>query len=101
MPVVPLTVTFAWHADTRQGPLTGPRFRASVLGGLGLLGLLELHLGLAGSLAARSQRVAAYLRHLRQHNNASRIEWLHVSYAGQEFVIRSTRENGEPEARRR
>lgn len=67
-----MTVTFGWHLDTRQGPLLGSRFSSPVVGRLGLLGLLELHLGLAGPPVARSQRVAAYLGHLRQVDDGER-----------------------------
>ncbi|MDP1691902.1 MAG: PD-(D/E)XK nuclease family protein [Burkholderiaceae bacterium] len=67
-----MTVTFGWQLDARQGPLLVSRFNAPVVGRLGLLGLLELHLGLAGPSIARSQRVAAYLGHLRKADDGKR-----------------------------
>ena len=65
MPAVPTAVTFGWHLDARQGPLLESRFNSPMVGRQGLLGLLELHLGLAGPPVAQPQRVAAYLAHLR------------------------------------
>lgn len=67
-----MKVTFGLHLDSRQGPLLESRFNAPVVGRLGLLGLLELHLGLAGPQVARSQRVAAYLGHLRRVDDGQR-----------------------------
>lgn len=72
MAVAPMTVTFGWQLDARQGPLLESRFNSPVVGRLGLLGLLELHLGLAGPSVARSQRVAAYLGHLRKADDGKR-----------------------------
>jgi len=72
MAVAPMAVTFGWHLDARQGPLLESRFNSPVVGRLGLLGLLELHLGLAGPSVARSQRVAAYLGLLRQADDGER-----------------------------
>lgn len=68
----PMNVTFGWQLDARQGPLLESRFNSPVVGRLGLLGLLELHLGMAGPPVARSQRVAAYLGHLRQADDGER-----------------------------
>ena len=48
MPAAPTAVTFGWHLDARQGPLLASRFNSPMVGRQGLLGLLELHLGLAG-----------------------------------------------------
>jgi hypothetical protein len=42
------------------------------LGRQGLLGLLELHLGLAGPPVSRSERVVAYLAHLRRADDGKR-----------------------------
>jgi hypothetical protein len=67
-----MNVTFGWQLDARQGPLLESRFNSPVVGRLGLLGLLELHLGMAGPPVARSQRVAAYLGHLRQADDGER-----------------------------
>lgn len=72
MTVAPLNVTFGWQLDARQGPLQDSRFGAPVVGRLGMLGLLELYLGLAGPSATRSQRVAAFLGCLRTVDDGQR-----------------------------
>lgn len=66
MATAPMSVTFGWQLDSRQGPLLASRFAAPVLGRFGMLGLLELYLGLSGPAVARSQRVAAFLGCLRK-----------------------------------
>jgi hypothetical protein len=70
--VASLNVTFGWQLDARQGPLQESRFGAPVVGRLGMLGLLELYLGLAGPSVTRSQRVAAFLGCLRTANDRER-----------------------------
>ncbi len=72
MPVAPLNVTFGWHLDSRQGPLLESRFGAPVVGRFGMLGLVELYLGLAGPSISRSQRVAAFLGCLRKADDGQR-----------------------------
>lgn len=72
MAVAPLNVTFGWHLDSRQGPLLESRFGAPVVGRFGMLGLLELYLGLAGPSISRSQRVAAFLGCLRRAEDGQR-----------------------------
>lgn len=72
MTVAALSVTFGWHLDSRQGPLQEPRFGAPVVGRQGMLGLLELFLGLAGPSSTQSQRVAAYLGCLRAADDGER-----------------------------
>lgn len=72
MTVAALTVTFGWQLDVRQGPLQESRFGAPVVGRLGMLGLLELYLGLAGPSVTRSQRVAAFLGCLRTADDGQR-----------------------------
>lgn len=72
MTVAALAVTFGWQLDVRQGPLQESRFGAPVVGRLGMLGLLELYLGLAGPSVTRSQRVAAFLGCLRTANDGQR-----------------------------
>lgn len=72
MTVASLNVTFGWQLDARQGPLQESRFGAPVVGRLGMLGLLELYLGLAGPSVTRSQRVAAFLGCLRTANDRER-----------------------------
>jgi hypothetical protein len=70
--VASMGVTFGWHLDARHGPLLDSRFGAPVVGRFGLLGLLELYLGLAGPPFTRSQRVAAYLGCLRAADDGKR-----------------------------
>lgn len=72
MAVAPLNVTFGWHLDARQGPLLDSRFGAPVVGRSGMLGLLELYLGLAGPPISGSQRVAAFLGCLRRADDGQR-----------------------------
>jgi len=72
MAVAPLNVTFGWQLDSRQGPLLESRFGAPVVGRIGMLGLLELYLGLAGPPMTRSQRVAAFLGCLRKADDGQR-----------------------------
>ncbi len=67
-----MRVTFGLRLDERQGPLDQSLFAAPILGRLGLLGLLETHLGLAGPDTPRAQRVAAYLGHLRRLDDGKR-----------------------------
>jgi hypothetical protein len=72
MPEIAMNVTFGWHYDGRQGPLPESSFMSPVLGRQGLLALLELHLGLAGPPVSRSERVVAYLAHLRKVDDGKR-----------------------------
>jgi hypothetical protein len=72
MAAIPMTVVFGWQLDARQGPLLESRFNSPVVGRRGFLGLLELHLGLADPPVQRSQRVAAYLGHLRKADDGKR-----------------------------
>jgi len=72
MSVAPVTVTFGWQLDSRQGPLLESRFGAPVVGCSGMLGLLELYLGLAGPAVTHSQRVAAFLGCLRKADDGQR-----------------------------
>jgi hypothetical protein len=67
-----LNITFGWQFDARQGPLQQNSFMSPHLGRQGLLGLLELHLGLAGPPLSRSERVVAYLAHLRRADDGKR-----------------------------
>jgi hypothetical protein len=67
-----MRVTFGWRLDSRQGPLNEARFNEPVVGRQGLLGLIELYLGLAGPIVTRPRRVAVYLRHLRQADDGHR-----------------------------
>lgn len=84
MAVAPLNVTFGWQLDARQGPLLSPRIGAPVVGRFGMLGLLELYLGLAGPSVFRSQRVAAFLGCLRKADDGQRFysASLHVDEMG-------------------
>ena len=70
--VASMRMTFGWQLDSRQGPLLNSSFGAPVVGRFGMLGLLELYLGLAGPSVTRSQRVAAYLGCLRAADNVER-----------------------------
>jgi hypothetical protein len=72
MPDLRLNITFGWQFDARQGPLQQNSFMSPHLGRLGLLGLLELHLGLAGPPVSRSERVVGYLAHLREADDGKR-----------------------------
>lgn len=72
MAVAPLSVTFGWQLDSRQGPLLESRFGEPVVGRFGMLALLELYLGLTGPAVARSQRVAAFLGCLREADDGQR-----------------------------
>jgi PD-(D/E)XK nuclease superfamily len=72
MAVARLNVTFGWHLDSRQGPLLESRLGAPGVGRFGMLGLLELYLGLAGPSVTRSHRVAAFLGCLRKADDGQR-----------------------------
>src|SRR4051812_43629405 len=72
MPMTSIRVTFGWRLDSRQGPLLESRFGAPVVGRFGMLGLLELYLGLAGPSVTLSQRVAAFLGCLRKADDGKR-----------------------------
>lgn len=67
-----MRVTLGLRLDERQGPLVDGGLAQPVLGRLGFLGLLEIHLGLAGPEVSRPERVAAYLGHLRRQDDGSR-----------------------------
>lgn len=67
-----MRITLGVHLDSRQGPSRENVFDAPVLGRLGLLDLLETHLGLARLGVSRARRVTRYLGYLRQHEDQPR-----------------------------
>lgn len=72
MPLARMSATFGWLLDSRQGPLLQSHLGAPIVGRFGMLGLLELYLGLAGPAVTRSQRVAAFLGCLRKADDGQR-----------------------------
>lgn len=67
-----MNITFGLSLDSRQGPSRRNFLRESMVGRMGLLGLLETYLGLARPDVSLARRVTGYLGHLRRCDNNHR-----------------------------
>ena len=65
-------ITLGLSLDGRQGPSLKNTLNEPVVGRMGLLGLLEMYLGLSRPEVSQARRVTSYLGHLRRHADRPR-----------------------------
>ncbi|CAJ8619360.1 Inactivated superfamily I helicase [Burkholderia pseudomallei] len=65
-------ITLGLNLDNPQGPSPKNALGEPILGPMGLLGLLEIYLGLSRPEVSAAHRVTSYLGHLRAHGKQSR-----------------------------
>ena len=74
-----LIVTFGLHLDGQRAVKPADRLGEIVVGPLGLLNILETHLGLLGGQPSRAERIVQYRECLAKMDDASR--FYHASFA--------------------
>lgn len=74
-----LIVTFGLHLDGQRAVKPADRLGEIVVGPLGLLNILETHLGLLGDQPSRAERIVQYRECLAKMDDASR--FYHASFA--------------------
>lgn len=82
-----ITIRFGLHLDGAMTALPEGRVGHAELGPAGLLGMLELHLGLSGLQPSHAERVVQYRACLKQHNQGRR--FYHASLATDELGVAS------------
>ena len=74
-----LRVTFGLHLDGQRAVQPADRLGEITVGPLGLLAILETHLGLLGNQPSRAERIVQYRECLAKADGAARFN--HVSFA--------------------
>jgi hypothetical protein len=86
--MLPITMSFGLHLDGQRGLQPANRLGEAALGPLGLLGLLETQLGLAGAPVPHVRRIVAYRECLVRADGPGR--FYHASFATDELGTAAT-----------